>query len=74
MKTQPQDTNSRNLSTGKLLAICGKGVLEEFILPLCFCLNRLRGMLDKGEAVKNFVNALLQLANPDMIFKVMGAI
>lgn len=36
-------------------------------------LNRLRGMLDKGEAVKDFVDALLQLANPDMVFKVKGA-
>lgn len=30
-------------------------------------------MLDKGGAIKNFVDALLQLANPDMIFKVMSA-
>lgn len=27
-------------------------------------------MLDKRGAVKNFVDALLQLANPEMIFKV----
>ncbi|XP_041817022.1 DNA-dependent protein kinase catalytic subunit isoform X1 [Chelmon rostratus] len=31
--------------------------------------NRLRSMLDKGGAVKNFVDALQQLTNPDMIFK-----
>ncbi|KAM9337515.1 DNA-dependent protein kinase catalytic subunit [Symphorus nematophorus] len=31
--------------------------------------NRLRGMLDKGGAVKNFVDALQQLTNPDMIFR-----
>lgn len=30
-------------------------------------------MLDKGGAIKNFVEALLQLANPEMIFKVMSA-
>lgn len=41
---------------------------------MSFCLNRLRGMLDKGGAVKTFVDALLQLANPEMIFKVMCAI
>lgn len=27
-------------------------------------------MLDKGEAVKKFVDALQQLTNPDMIFRV----
>ncbi|XP_014905517.1 DNA-dependent protein kinase catalytic subunit [Poecilia latipinna] len=31
--------------------------------------NRLRSMLDKGGAVKSFVDALQQLTNPDMIFK-----
>ncbi|XP_033988441.1 DNA-dependent protein kinase catalytic subunit isoform X2 [Trematomus bernacchii] len=31
--------------------------------------NRLMSMLDKGEAVKNFVDALQQLTNPDMLFK-----
>ncbi|XP_047423865.1 DNA-dependent protein kinase catalytic subunit isoform X2 [Mugil cephalus] len=31
--------------------------------------NRLRGMLDKGGAVKNFVNALQQLTNPEMLFR-----
>uniref|UniRef100_A0A673C7H7 DNA-dependent protein kinase catalytic subunit n=1 Tax=Sphaeramia orbicularis TaxID=375764 RepID=A0A673C7H7_9TELE len=31
--------------------------------------NRLRSMLDKGGAVKNFVDALQQLTNPDMIFR-----
>uniref|UniRef100_A0A8D3BVD0 DNA-dependent protein kinase catalytic subunit n=1 Tax=Scophthalmus maximus TaxID=52904 RepID=A0A8D3BVD0_SCOMX len=31
--------------------------------------NRLRNMLDKGGAVKKFVDALQQLTNPDMIFK-----
>lgn len=35
--------------------------------------NRLRSMLDKGGAVKNFVNALQQLTNPEMIFKVIIA-
>lgn len=30
-------------------------------------------MLDKGGAVKNFVDALQQLTNPEMIFKVMRA-
>lgn len=29
-------------------------------------------MLDKGGAVKNFVDALQQLTNPEMIFKVMS--
>lgn len=37
------------------------------------CVNRLRSTLDKGEAVKNFVDALQQLTNPAMIFKVMSA-
>nr|XP_004569583.2 DNA-dependent protein kinase catalytic subunit [Maylandia zebra] len=31
--------------------------------------NRLKSMLDKGGAVKNFVDALQQLTNPEMIFK-----
>ncbi|XP_012711305.2 DNA-dependent protein kinase catalytic subunit [Fundulus heteroclitus] len=31
--------------------------------------NRLRSLLDKGGAVKNFVDALQQLSNPEMIFK-----
>ncbi|XP_061568965.1 DNA-dependent protein kinase catalytic subunit [Cololabis saira] len=31
--------------------------------------NRLRSMLDKGSAVKNFVDALQQLTNPEMLFK-----
>ncbi|XP_010766865.1 DNA-dependent protein kinase catalytic subunit [Notothenia coriiceps] len=31
--------------------------------------NRLMSMLDKGEAVKNVVDALQQLTNPDMLFK-----
>ncbi|XP_077480903.1 DNA-dependent protein kinase catalytic subunit [Stigmatopora argus] len=31
--------------------------------------NRMNGILDKGGAVKNFVDALQQLTNPDMIFK-----
>uniref|UniRef100_A0A3Q2ZPC1 DNA-dependent protein kinase catalytic subunit n=1 Tax=Kryptolebias marmoratus TaxID=37003 RepID=A0A3Q2ZPC1_KRYMA len=31
--------------------------------------NRLRSMLDKGGAVRNFVDALQQLTNPDMIFR-----
>ncbi|XP_062235399.1 DNA-dependent protein kinase catalytic subunit [Platichthys flesus] len=31
--------------------------------------NRLRGLLDKGGAVKKFVDALQQLTNPEMIFK-----
>ncbi|KAJ4925203.1 hypothetical protein JOQ06_017938 [Pogonophryne albipinna] len=31
--------------------------------------NRLMSMLDKGEAVKNFVDALQQLTNPEMLFK-----
>ncbi|XP_019130385.2 DNA-dependent protein kinase catalytic subunit isoform X1 [Larimichthys crocea] len=31
--------------------------------------NRLRSMLDQGGAVKNFVDALQQLTNPEMIFK-----
>lgn len=30
-------------------------------------------MLDKGSAVKNFVDALQQLTNPEMIFKVRDA-
>lgn len=30
-------------------------------------------MLDKGGALKNFVDALLQLSNPEMIFKVRSA-
>ncbi|XP_031163630.2 DNA-dependent protein kinase catalytic subunit [Sander lucioperca] len=33
------------------------------------CVNRLRSMLDKGGAVKNFVDALQQLTNPEMLFK-----
>lgn len=39
----------------------------------CVCVNRLRSMLDKGGAVKNFVDALQQLTNPEMIFKVTRA-
>ncbi|XP_037550083.1 DNA-dependent protein kinase catalytic subunit [Nematolebias whitei] len=31
--------------------------------------NRLRSLLDKGGAVRNFVDALQQLTNPEMIFK-----
>ncbi|XP_034718647.1 DNA-dependent protein kinase catalytic subunit [Etheostoma cragini] len=31
--------------------------------------NRLRSMLDKGGAVSNFVDALQQLTNPEMLFK-----
>uniref|UniRef100_UPI0037E8F3E7 DNA-dependent protein kinase catalytic subunit n=1 Tax=Semicossyphus pulcher TaxID=241346 RepID=UPI0037E8F3E7 len=31
--------------------------------------NRLRSLLDKGGAVKKFVDALQQLTNPDMIFR-----
>lgn len=31
-------------------------------------------MLDKGGAVKNFVDALQQLTNPEMIFKVRAQI
>ncbi|XP_061821672.2 DNA-dependent protein kinase catalytic subunit isoform X1 [Nerophis lumbriciformis] len=31
--------------------------------------NRIKSMLDKGGAVQNFVDALQQLTNPDMIFK-----
>ncbi|XP_068566169.1 DNA-dependent protein kinase catalytic subunit [Cebidichthys violaceus] len=31
--------------------------------------NRLRSMLDKGGPVKNFVDALQQLTNPEMLFK-----
>lgn len=31
--------------------------------------NRIRSKLDKGGAVKNFVDALQQLTNPEMIFK-----
>nr|XP_057916892.1 DNA-dependent protein kinase catalytic subunit isoform X2 [Doryrhamphus excisus] len=31
--------------------------------------NRIMSMLDKGGAVKNFVDALQQLTNPDMIFR-----
>ncbi|TWW70550.1 DNA-dependent protein kinase catalytic subunit [Takifugu flavidus] len=31
--------------------------------------SRLRGLLDQGGAVKNFVDALMQLANPEMIFR-----
>ncbi|XP_039982420.1 DNA-dependent protein kinase catalytic subunit isoform X2 [Xiphias gladius] len=31
--------------------------------------NRLRSTLDKGGAVKNFVDALQQLTNPEMLFK-----
>lgn len=30
-------------------------------------------MLDKGGAVKKFVDALQQLTNPEMIFRVMSA-
>lgn len=43
---------------------------------VCICtdVNRLRSMLDKGGAVKNFVNALQQLTNPEMIFKVRAQI
>ncbi|XP_070708776.1 DNA-dependent protein kinase catalytic subunit [Pempheris klunzingeri] len=36
--------------------------LQEFV-------ERIRSMLDKGRAVKNFVDALQQLTNPEMIFK-----
>lgn len=32
--------------------------------------HRIRSKLDKGGAVKNFVDALQQLTNPEMIFKV----
>lgn len=39
-------------------------------LRSCVCVNRLRSMLDQGGAVKNFVDALQQLTNPEMIFKV----
>lgn len=39
---------------------------------VCVCLNRLRSMLDKGGAVKNFVDALQQLTNPEMIFRVIS--
>uniref|UniRef100_A0A3Q4AQN1 DNA-dependent protein kinase catalytic subunit n=1 Tax=Mola mola TaxID=94237 RepID=A0A3Q4AQN1_MOLML len=38
-------------------------------LSACVCVNRLRSMLDKGGAVKTFVDALQQLTNPEMIFK-----
>ncbi|CAN9506484.1 unnamed protein product [Ophioblennius macclurei] len=31
--------------------------------------DRVKSMLDKGKAVKNFVDALQQLTNPEMIFK-----
>lgn len=44
---------------------------------MCVCVcalvldpHRIRSKLDKGGAVKNFVDALQQLTNPEMIFKV----
>ena len=37
------------------------------------CFNSLRSMLDKGGAVRNFVDALQQLTNPEMIFRVMSS-
>lgn len=40
-------------------------------IPIVMSCDRLTGMLDTGGVVKNFVAALQQLTNPDMIFKVM---
>lgn len=42
-----------------------------FLLFFERCTDRLRSRLDEGGAVKNFVEALQQLTNPDMIFRVM---
>lgn len=39
------------------------------VLMQFLCVDRLRSMLDKGGAVKNFVDALQQLTNPEMIFR-----
>lgn len=38
------------------------------------CVDRLGELLDQGGAAKTFVDALMQLANPEMIFKVTSAI
>lgn len=37
------------------------------------CVNRLRSMLDKAAPVKKFVDALQQLTNPEMLFRVMSS-
>lgn len=34
-------------------------------------LDRLKSLLDKGGAVRDFVDALQQLTNPEMLFKVV---
>lgn len=49
-----------------IFKVDSNGVLSVYVF-----VNRLRGMLDKGGFVKTFVDALQQLTNPEMIFKVI---
>lgn len=86
LRTRPEDTSSGNLSTGKLPSVLSGGRKKKhsmfdcigvfsnllFIFLHIVCANRLRSTLDKGGAVKNFVDALQQLTNPEMLFKVMS--
>lgn len=42
------------------------------LIPLTFCLfNRIKNKLDQGGLIQDFINALDQLSNPDLIFKVI---
>ncbi len=40
------------------------------ILTMCCLCSRLKSILDKGGVVQEFVDALQQLTNPEMLFKV----
>lgn len=57
------------LSGAERTSVISKHLLINFAC-VHVCVNRLRSMLDKGGAVKKFVDALQQLTNPEMIFKV----
>lgn len=44
--------------------------LAFLILTMCCLCSRLKSLLDKGGVVQEFVDALQQLTNPEMLFKV----
>lgn len=43
------------------------------ILTLCCLCSRLKSLLDKGGVVQEFVDALQQLTNPEMLFMVQNS-
>lgn len=54
------------------MSVCYINTYIDLLIDIV-CVNRLNSVLDKEGPVKNFVNSLQQLTNPEMLFRVISA-